>query len=69
MFSSVFILSIGREREREREKSIPRPKFDVVQFIFPLTWNLSWLRTDVLPKVHVIVKDIHTRVPDGADIA
>ena len=23
----------------------------------------------VLPKVHVIVKDINTRVPDGADIA
>ena len=31
--------------------------------------GLTNLLYHVLPKVHVIVKDIHTRAPDGADIA
>ena len=46
-------------------------RFCLLRFVYVYLFclGLTNLLYYVLPKVHVIVKDIHTRVPDGADIA
>ena len=46
-------------------------RFCLLRFVYVYLFclGLTDLLYYVLPKVHVIVKDIHTRVPDGADIA
>ena len=43
-----------REREREREKS-SHPHVSSPTCVFPLTWNLSWLRMDLAPADYLCI--------------